>query len=192
VDEAGDQPDPSHPCPNCGNAVASSTTDEAILQCAHCGTQFFRPDDTVEPQPDDSDRDAAQSPAPADEELSGLRIRQIAALRRGAYRSRSYCIIGAATCLAAVINLALLIFHSIVDSRLALRPIGYLVLGSYVVLIAVALWGVNYFVRRVIDLTRELGKTLLEEPADPPDFSTLSDGTQHVKHLEEMGEAKDA
>ena len=39
---------------------------------------------------------------------------------------------------------------------------------------------------RAIALTRELQQPLQNDPLQPPDFSTLNDGSQHVKHLEEM------
>ena len=38
--------------------------------------------------------------------------------------------------------------------------------------------------RQAVELTRELRMPVLPQPARPPDFSTLSDGSQHARNLE--------
>ena len=48
------------------------------------------------------------------------------------------------------------------------------------------LWGCFALVRRATAFHRELQKPMLEEPTTPPDFSTLSDGSQQVQALEQM------
>src|SRR5688500_20375866 len=42
------------------------------------------------------------------DELDGLRIRQLSALRRGAYRGRSYALIGVGACVVTAIQLLLM------------------------------------------------------------------------------------
>jgi hypothetical protein len=44
----------------------------------------------------------------------------------------------------------------------------------------------SFLLRQVAALNRELRQPALTEPAAPPDFSTLSDGSQRWKNLEDM------
>jgi len=123
-----------------------------------------------------------QLSAEVEAELSGLRIRQISTLRRAAIRSRSYCIIGAAVCAVGAIQLVVMMvklapFH---DAR------HWAMMAGEALLALGALWGCFELMRRGWALHRELQKTMLEEPTQPPDFSTLSDGSQQVQALEQM------
>ena len=178
----------SYPCPECGSAVPADADGGAILQCPRCGTQFFLPADPDEIEhaaPEDAA--AVEAPSDADAELSALRIRQVSALRRGAYRARSYCIIGAAVCGVAVVNLILRLAELLRHHRWQARWVRYGVL--YTVLAMAAAYGLVYFVHRINELTREVRRPSLQDPATPPDFSTLSDGSHHVRDLEAFGSA---
>jgi hypothetical protein len=44
----------------------------------------------------------------------------------------------------------------------------------------------GHFVARIVELNHELQQSALSEPEAPPDFSTLSDGSQQWKNLEQM------
>ena len=134
------------------------------------------------PQHLTSQDDPMQGSHDADAELSGLRIRQVTSLRRGAFRSRSYCIIGAAACLVCAIQLVVMMvklarFH---DAR------HWAMIGGEALLALSAVWGCLALTRRAIAFHRELQKPMLEDPTTPPDFSTLSDGSQQVQALEQM------
>jgi hypothetical protein len=158
-------------CPHCDQAVDVSAIESgAAVQCPHCQGEFVRPVDVAD-ETDRADREA---------ELSNLRIRQISALRRGAYRSRSYCIVGVVALTVAAVKLIIMTVHQVQFAGWQTRPVGYL-LGA-----AAALMGAGFFAARAMELTREVAKPLLVDPPGPPDFSTLSDGSQQVKHLEEM------
>jgi hypothetical protein len=138
-----------------------------------------------EPVPIEGPVDAgagAGAGADADAELSGLRIRQVTSLRRGAFKARSYCIIGAAACLVAAIQLVVMMIK--------LARFGgikhWAMIGGEALLALGSLWGCAGLTRRAIAFHRELGKPMLQEPTTPPDFSTLSDGSQQVQALQQM------
>jgi hypothetical protein len=40
--------------------------------------------------------------------------------------------------------------------------------------------------RRAADFKREIDQSALPEPTNPPDFSTLDNGSQQLKHLENI------
>jgi hypothetical protein len=61
-----------------------------------------------------------------EDELDGVRIRQLAALRRGAYRARSYAIIGSVACFVVVVQLVLMTVKNVRASGWGLYPIGYI------------------------------------------------------------------
>jgi hypothetical protein len=124
----------------------------------------------------------AEGSPDADAELSGLRIRQVTSLRRGAFRSRSYCIIGAAACAVCAIQLVVMMVKlaRFRDAR------HWAMIGGEALLALGALWGCVVLVQRAIVFHRELRRPMLDEPTTPPDFSMLSDGSQQVEALEQM------
>jgi len=61
-----------------------------------------------------------------------------------------------------------------------LIPIGFLLAALAAVLVAVR------FVQKAIETTREIRQMSVPPPSDPPDLSTLSDGSQRWKNLEDM------
>lgn len=128
-------------------------------------------DDPEPPAPQESDR--------ADE-LDGLRIRQLATLRRAAYRSRSHAIVAMLVCAAAVVQAGFLLVQHLLrigfDARLLLYA-AFILAGAY---------GALFFYRRALALHREATQSHLDNPTTPPDFSTLSDGSQRWKNLEEI------
>jgi hypothetical protein len=114
-------------------------------------------------------------------ELDGLRIRQLTALRRGAIRSRSWCLITAAVCIVGTVQLLINIVQVIrYEHSLGLRAMGYLLVAIGGCIAAIfSIW-------RAQILKREIDKPLLDEPKNPPDFSTLSDGSERWKSLENI------
>jgi hypothetical protein len=173
-------------CPECGQPTLAHA-DQPVLQCSECRAQFFKPETASEEE--STAEPLRDSPEPPnDDELDGLRIRQIAALRRATFRTRSYYLIAAAACLVTAIQLAIMIYHRAAETRLRMTTPAAAAFAGYVLFLFAALCGVFYFERRIIQLTRELRKPLIENPLDAPDFSTLSDGSQHVKNLKEMSD----
>jgi DNA-directed RNA polymerase subunit RPC12/RpoP len=170
-------------CPACGKAVAASDPSQSVLQCPDCGQQFFVPAppdaDSALNEEQDRDDDAAEE-ARREAELSELRISQVANLRRGAIRSRSWFIVGA---VAGVVGAAQFIYFAIAKYRTGQRAGPLRDLLCAVVLLAI----VPYFTRRIRQLGHEIAESRLKDPIAPPDFSTLSDGSQRWTNLDQLG-----
>lgn len=168
-------------CPYCGQSLGLIEPGQTVVTCPHCGQSVMLladpdlPQAVAEPQ-------GAQTETTADEELSALKIRQISDLRRGAYRTRSWLLIGAIACGVGAIQLIFLAFRG---HRLGFRlaPLGDLLAA------AVALALCLYFARRCAAAHREIQQSHLDEPHSPPDFSTLSNGSQYSDNLQKMSDS---
>jgi len=190
-DLPGEQPPANQVfCPHCGAAQDAAPCDRPqLLQCAVCAQCFILPaaDGSTPPVArtgasndgfvviDDSAPDDGTSD---EDELDGLRIRQLAQARRAAYRSRSYCFIGSAVSAAAA---GQLIYKAVMNVHLSgwtAAPILYLAVVPPALFLA---WRLLCRARR---FGREARQSLLGEPATPPDFSSLSDGSHIWKRLE--------
>jgi hypothetical protein len=115
-----------------------------------------------------------------DEHLDGLRIRQATVLRRSLYRSRAYAVIAAIGCVAVAAQCAMLSYRHVRTIGWGLRPV------AFVVLMSCAIAGAIFFARRASGLNREAAATVEPEAVAPPDFSTLSDGSQRARNLDEV------
>jgi len=175
---------PEYYCPACGKPVAATESQHHALQCSHCAEQFFIPGEAPEESGNHVEAFgdvglAAPTPSADDSELSELRIRQLSNLRRGAYRSRSWLLIGSAACL---VGAAKLIEMCVVAARhkMLLASIGD-AMGA-----VAALMICRHFVRRARVLTHEIAASRLADPIAPPDLSTLNDGSQRWRNLEQL------
>lgn len=178
-------------CPGCSepfdpDAEAPDKLDDGSISCPFCSTRFIpapalMPDQEGDFIIEDDSPPPAEEPATPDEkEISRNKVRQLSALRRGAYRTRSYCTVVTVFLLVAAAKLTVLTVHRVKSEGWQPRAMAYTCFAIAAVMIAV------YFARRVIDLTRELRRPVLNDPETPPDFSTLSDGSQYWKRLEEL------
>lgn len=171
-------PQPACYCPACGEVVTAGTSVERLLQCPRCGEQFFIADEITDPQEHEA-RATDDAPPNHESELSELRIHHARHVRQSAYRNRKWPIIGAAACLMAA---AKLIQIGVVGFRTGMRAAP--IVDMLVAIAALILFA--HFVRRAITLTREIRASRLKDPITPPDFSTLSDGSQRYRNLEKM------
>jgi len=107
----------------------------------------------------------------------------MAALRRSAIRTRSYCVIALGGC---VVGAAEFIFDAYrrwpVPANL--RGVFLAILYLFCSFALLALGG--YFLRLAIRFHGDARKSVLPPPVTPPDFSQLQDGSQIVRNLEEM------
>jgi hypothetical protein len=143
--------------------------------------EFHIVDDVGEPpEPDAPEAPAARARAHAQAELDGVRIRRLAAARRALYRQRSYCIVAAGFCAVAAGELAWTAIALFSAAGWRLRP------GAYLLLAMGSTFAAIDFARRAVRLHRLAGRSALPEPAAPPDFSPLGDGSQRWRNLEEM------
>jgi DNA-directed RNA polymerase subunit RPC12/RpoP len=163
-------------CPTCGGEIeATAGQIAAPAACPHCGAMF------VLPQAEESNQ-AGQSPS-AEEELDGNRIRRLAMMRRSAYRSRSYCLIALGGCLGGAVEF---IFHAVRIWRVR-DGRGRVLYAILLILAAAALLAASAHLARLARrLHREANRSSLGEPAEKPDFSTLRDGSQMAKNLENI------
>src|SRR5438046_2994861 len=128
----------------------------------------------------DEPEESASQESDRSAELDGLRIRQLATLRRAAYRSRSHAIVAMLVCAAAVVQAGYLLIQHLIHAGFSGRVLiytGFILAGAY---------GAFFFSRRALALHREAKQSHLQDPSTPPDFSTLSDGSQRLKNLEEI------
>jgi hypothetical protein len=196
-------------CPTCGHVVRAVPGVAArLLACPACRDFLVIPaDDGSTGVPDlgeEMDRDRSEVERSKADELDGLRLRNVIALRRAAMRSRSYAIIGAGACAMGGAKLVMMTVGEV-------RAVGWHGWHAwYVAVAALAAWGVVHFVRRAAywgresrpprtgicekcgyDIRASTGNcpecgTPVPPNQPPPDFSSLSDGTQHARNLEDL------
>ena len=171
---------PQYPCPECEHPVAAPTDpNQRLLECPACGAQFFigADEDPSESQDDSSPSLDSRHPQ---RELSDLHIRQVRDLRRAANRTRGWFVGAAIVCVVIAAQLGVFTEQFVSSNGWKLLPIGFLLAALAVLMLGA------WFVGRAIETTRQIGRMVVPEPSDPPDFSNLSDGSQHWKNLEEM------
>jgi hypothetical protein len=173
-------------CPDCRQTFEPAEPPvNGILECPACHTQFFAPSSDGR-QEDDQDREEEASQADEarrrEDELDASRFRQVAAYRRGLYRSRSLVIVGVIGLIVAAVQLAFYTIGRVRTGGWGTRPLAY-VFAAIACLIGAAMLG-----RKVPTINQELRDTAQKAPDRPPDLSTLSDGTQNAawNKLEQM------
>jgi hypothetical protein len=116
------------------------------------------------------------------DELDATRIHQFAALKKAAIRARSYALIGAVLAAVSAVKLVLLVIERVRAAGWGLMTIAYALLVCVTGMLAV------HFVRRAVALHREASAPAPLPPVPPggPDISTLSDGSQRWKNLDEI------
>lgn len=181
IETAPSADQPEYTCPNCGHSLGNVEPHQSVVSCPNCGQGVTLAAEDVSPPAAREIQSAQGIEVPADDELSGLKIRQISDLRRGAVRTRSWLLIGAIVCAVGAIQLIFLAVSGY-RSGLRLAPLGDLAASVLAVILCI------YFSNRAVAAHREIKHSHLEEPLTPPDFSTLSDGSQHSANLERMAE----
>jgi predicted RNA-binding Zn-ribbon protein involved in translation (DUF1610 family) len=178
-------------CPNCGQEFEITPAASAqIVQCPACEGQVVIPslDGSTElpldyENPNRADTELEQTDSEterSDSELDGLRMRQIVTARRAAIRSRTYMLLGAMLCAVGCAKLITLIVPLV-------RRDGWTRLAmGYAIFVGLGVVGTVYCLRRAAELNQESKATPIPEPPTPPDFTSLSDGSQQAKNLEEI------
>jgi uncharacterized Zn finger protein (UPF0148 family) len=158
-------------CPGCGVVVEVGAGAGEVV-CPGCGTMF------VVAGVDDRAREEAV--ARRESELDGLRMRHVIVQRRAAARSRTYAVLGAGVCAMGAVKLVMM----------ARREVGLHGWGmgevAYGVVAVLAIVGAVYFVGRAAYWGRESRAGVIPEPEGEPDFSTLGDGSQRARDLEDI------
>ncbi len=163
-------------CPHCGTELDAAPGPAAQeLACPHCNGSILIPsaDGSIEALDD-------AAPRGGKDELNVVRIQQLAAARRAAYRARSHCVVGAIICCVGVLQVAWSGFNLV-------RENGWGMLAtSYTLFAVIGAWGAVFFTRKAADLGREARAPTVAETTSSPDFSTLSDGNDRWKNLEDV------
>jgi len=180
-------PQLSFACPSCQQAVfVDAVPENGLLKCPHCGGEFFAT--AVE---SDEDREEIQrlelEQRVREDRLVDLKRNKVLLERRSLYRTRTYFIIGMVLFISWAMQLT---FYSarraiIEGEGLSLRVCLYL--AAIVVMIFFA----YLCLRKILSINAELAEPVQHEPTAPPDFSTLSDGSQRLdeaaRNLERLG-----
>jgi hypothetical protein len=174
-----DVPCPRVTCPYCGHEVAVEYQMGQMPRCPDCGEAFVV----------DDEADSAVDKSVKDAELSSLHILQLARQRRSLIRSRSYMLILTIACLVMAVQLVVSMLrlglnHDNWQPGGGTRSIMFMSLLAAWFVISLIL--VRWFGRKASELKKQIFHSDLSEPATPPDYSSLSDGSQHVRALEQM------
>ncbi|GIW75598.1 MAG: hypothetical protein KatS3mg104_0661 [Phycisphaerae bacterium] len=164
-------------CPRCGSEFFP--VHQALQQCPACREQFFI---SISEETSDEDSQARleleQRFQEQQDHLNQKQIRIVQLEKRSLYRRRTWMLVLA----LGMTGLAgQLVWRGI--EWLGVRPsyaIAYWVLASGLVL------GSLRFFARARYYGRQASQISLPDPTEPPDFSTLSDGSQIVENLNRM------
>ena len=169
-------------CPDCGvqTPVAPAAGPQ---ECAHCKSQFFVPDDDSTIDDETSLYEAVNQHSATEPLLSGRHIRAVSLEQRAVYRNRTWVIVAALVCLGTA-------GQSFWLAYVASRSGDWPRMAAYVVLAFGLVVGAAWFGRKAKAFTAEAAAMKMREPETPPDFSTLSSGTQFVSALEQMTDAE--
>ena len=200
--------DHAYECPACAQTVHATPGETAqLVECSACGAHFVIPSlNGSTDLPGETGPSEEEKKQHAEGELNSLRMRHIIVTRRTAIRSRTYNIVGVALCIMGAIKLVIMTVQDV-------RAGGWhLLQWAYIVLAVAALYAAGYLCTRIVYWTRQsrapiffAGKcancgqdlpegasvcldcgTRVQKDETPPDFSTLSDGSQHAKNLENL------
>ena len=168
-------------CPGCDEEVeVPAEVVGQLVRCPYCNADFFAAEGQTHLAVVDDTPPATEDRGPPDE-LNAVRVRQLATLRLATLRARSWWLIGlllsATTAIDLVGKAVVSVWH---DRAWGVWPT-LLVLGG-VVATALAI-AAGRAARR---LGQEAATSALPPPTEPPDFSTLGDGTDRWRRLEEI------
>jgi hypothetical protein len=151
-----------------------------LVRCPYCSCEFFASAEQSHLEVVD-DTPADQNPLDTEHAFDKLRIKNLTALRMGAIRARSWWLIG--MLLATVLAVELLC--KAIDFVRAFHRWGWIPTLEIVVSI-LAIACARHAMRRAAEFKKEIDRSAIVEPSDPPDFSTLSDGSDRWKNLEDI------
>jgi hypothetical protein len=167
-------------CPGCEEEVdVSPQAAGRLVRCPYCNTDFFASEEQSHAEVvDDTDNELVERDRA--EAFDKLRIENYTALRMSAIRARSWWLIGFVLSLLVLLDmLAKITLHLMAHSW------GWWPTIDLLVLLIAGRCAFHSF-KRAEEFKREIGKSAIPEPTTPPDFSTLSNGQDRWKHLENV------
>jgi DNA-directed RNA polymerase subunit RPC12/RpoP len=170
-------------CPHCEQPVEAEPehADEPLV-CPHCGAEFVVEPVDVDPPPHGYAADDAESSPDRDRELlNNLRIRQISLEKRALLRQRSIRVAGGFACILLAAQLLWIAIRDLRAEGVTLQPIVFIVATGVLGIGAIVLFRSARRLRQQFEQ-----KAPQDQELPPPDFTNLSDGSQHWKNLEEI------
>ena len=116
---------------------------------------------------------------PESDELEETNIQLIVRSRRALFRTRGYCIAFLMTCTIGAVQL----IERLYQGGPAVEMVGYAAALILLMLIA------QRFYAKLRETSAKMKESSLSPPTTPPDFDSLSDGSQHGDNLKEFGGA---
>lgn len=182
-----DDPAISFVCPSCNETLEVDAVPQGgLLQCPHCGAEFFATAEESEEDREEARRMELEQQV-REERLVEMARNKVLLERRSLFRTRTYFIIGMGLCVAWAMQLTFfsarraIIEHQGLSLRVCL----------YLATIVVTLFLSYLCLRRILAINAELAEPVQKEPTKPPEFSTLSDGSQVLekaaRNLEKLG-----
>lgn len=167
-------------CPGCDEEVAIDRAAGPSFRCPYCNIEF-----TLEGE-DEEEAARRELERRDEEELDGLRIRQLAAERRAAFRQRSYVIVAFGACVVAALQLLWMTYQHVYRLHLGwgAKPVGYVlfaIAGG-----AAAVWLGRIVGRMTRDLNAHSQAVAAANEAFEPNFSTLADGSDRWRNLHDV------
>ncbi len=163
-------------CSTCGREFSPDNAAAHPLLCPHCGAIYIV-DDATGNFPHQSNIQIQYFGPDADQ-----RIRQIIRLRRSIIRTRGWCITAAIACLVLAVQQIIWPIAALANAQWNPQQTSRLLFA--IILLAAAV----FLSRRIVRLSSELRRRSLTDPTTPPDFSSLSDGSQHARDLEKLND----
>ena len=163
-------------CPHCG-ASGEAPSGASFVQCTHCG-ESVQVIDSVSNDPFAIVDDSEPTKETPEDVLDRKRIAKVTRAKVSTMRSRRTAIIWGVVCAFGAVMFAKSAYQSAQFSRR--YPI---LLGA--VALACAYHAFDCW-RQFTALSAELKATPPDEPLPEPDFSTLRDGSQQVRNLEDV------
>ncbi len=154
-------------CLYCGAAVDTDAQGKPPLQCPQCGELLI-----IDAEEEDSQ--AHEEPEVA--ELEEIKIRRVVRERRALVRTRSYYLVILLACMLFSVQLVV----RAVQAGSINQVIGYIAGATLLLLIARTMVG------KFREISARINRSDLQEPTTPPDFTPLSDGSQHARNLEDL------
>jgi DNA-directed RNA polymerase subunit RPC12/RpoP len=168
-------------CPSCEEEVEVSPESAGqLVRCPYCNAEFFASHEQSH-LPVVDDTPLAVTEPDRESAFDKLRIENYTALRMGAIRARSWWLIG--LCLSGVVVLDMLgksVIYVWVFHHWGIDPTLRIIAAAASAVFA------RHAYHRAAEFKREIDHSAIPEPAAPPDFSTLQNGSEQWKNLENI------